>query len=300
MKRIKLIYNSNSGNHSFSSKIDGCLEVLQKGGYEVSLFKIMGQGDIENHLKNIDTDIYDAFIIAGGDGTINIMVNAIMKLGLQNKPLGVIPSGTANDFATFMELPKDPVECCRIICQRNIKEIDLGKVNDRYFINVCAGGLFANVSSDVDKEVKNTLGKLAYYIEGLGRIPNFTPINMKITNSDEVIEDRLNLFLVLNSSGTGGIVNLSPDAKIDDGKLDFIGFRGKTLARFTSVLVKYFKGEGEYLEDDKIIFFRDKYIKVEYLSDEKEKFSRTDLDGEEGPKVPVEIINVNKAIKIFY
>jgi len=296
MKNLKLIYNPFSGNKSFKFELDTCINKFQKAGYSVSIFRIFEHGDIENHLSELKKDDYDAFVVSGGDGTINIVINAMMKYKLNDIPLGIIPSGTANDFASFLKLPKDVSKCCDIIVENNIKLVDLGKANNQYFINVCAGGLFSNVSQNIDKHFKDTLGKIAYYIKGIEQIPGFTSLKLRITNTQNVFEDKINLFLVLNSSGTGGIEKLSPTASISDGMFDFIGFRNTKWHELPSLVLKFFKGE--YLEDNNILFFKDSYIKIEKLSDD-ERFSETDLDGEQGPSMPVEIINIHKAVKIF-
>lgn len=297
MKKLNLIYNPFSGDKSFISNLDICIEKFQEAGYSIHIFRTIENGDIEKHISTIKKDEYDAFVISGGDGTINILINSIMKYNLQNTPIGIIPSGTANDFASFLKLPFDIKESCNIICSGRIQNADIGYINGKYFINVCAGGMFSNVSQNIDKDFKNMLGKLAYYIKGIEQIPTFVPMKMRITNNNDIFEDTFNLFLVLNSSGTGGIENLSPTASINDGLFDFVGFRRVKITNMMGLIYKFFKGD--YLEDDRILFFRDNYIKIENLSD-NDTYSETDIDGELGPKMPVEIKNIHNAIKIFY
>jgi diacylglycerol kinase family enzyme len=119
---------------------------------------------------------------------------------------------------------------------------------------------------------------------------------MRITGSNGTIEDNINLFLVLNSSGTGGIGQLVPDASVNDGVFDFLGFRNDLIKDTPKLLLSFLKGE--YLDDKGIIYFRDNDIKIENL-DPNNRFSVTDCDGEVGPEMPVEIKNIPKAIKIF-
>ncbi len=292
MKKIKLIYNPYSGDKTFKFDLDIYVTNLQQAGYEVHMFRSINQGDIENHLKDIEKNFYDAFIVSGGDGTINIVVNCLMKYNLNHIPIAIIPSGTANDFATFLKLPKEPDDACKIIANNKTIPVDVGLCNDKYFINVCAGGLFANVSEKIDKNFKEALGKFAYYIRALQEMHTFKPINLKITNSKETIEDKFDLFLILNTSGTGSIKNLSPTASISDGVFDFVGFRNVGIANLPSVAIKYLKGE--YLEHDKILFFQDKDITIESIEE-----VYTDLDGEKGPKLPINIKNIPSAIKVF-
>lgn len=294
MKKVKLIYNPYSGDKTFKFDLDLCVKKLQETGYEVHLFRSIEKDDIELNIKNTPKDFYDAFIISGGDGSINLLINAVMKYGLNHIPIGIIPSGTANDFASFLKLPKSPEDACQVIADGNIQFADVGMANNQYFINVCAGGLFANVSEIIDKNFKETFGKFAYYIKAIEQMHNYTPIELKITNSKETFQDKFDLFLVLNSSGTGGIEKLSPEASINDGMFDFVGFRNVGISNLPSLVIKFLKGE--YLEHNKILYFQDNEILIENIS-EKEIFS--DLDGEKGPKLPIKIKNIKNSIKIF-
>lgn len=293
MKKLKLIYNPYSGDKTFKFDLDICLKKLQSSGYEVHLFRSIEKGDVDEHLKNIPKNLYDAFIISGGDGSINIFINSIMKYSLNHIPIGIIPSGTANDFASFLKLPKTPEEACEIITEGNIDKVDVGLVNEKYFINVCAGGLFSNVGDIIDKNFKETFGKFAYYIKAIEQMHNYKPINLKIKNSKETIEDKFDLFLVLNSTGAGSIEKLSPTASISDGMFDFVGFRNVGIANIPSLAIKFLKGD--YLEHDKIVFFKDKEIYIECTSEHL----HSDIDGERGPKLPIKIRNIQNAVKIF-
>lgn len=296
MKRLKLIYNPYSGDKGFKFDLDSCINKFQSGGYEVHIFRSTNYGDIEKNIKKMHKNFYDAIVVSGGDGTINIVVSSLMKYKLNDIPIGIIPSGTANDFATYLKIPKITDQSCDVILKNKIIPVDIGQIGNRCFINVCAGGLFSNVSQNIDKDFKDILGKLAYYIKGIEQIPNFVPIPIRITNSQEVIEDNIYLFLVLNSSGTGGLANLSPSALINDGLFDFIAFKGVGILEIPSLILKFLKGN--YLNDNKVIFFRDNYIKIENLSDDN-KLLETDLDGEAGPCMPIEIKNIKHAVKFF-
>lgn len=296
MKKLSLIYNPFSGDKSFRHELDVCLKEFNEADFEVNIFRSTQYGDIEKHISNIKDDNYDVICVSGGDGTINILVNALMKHNMSHIPIGLFPSGTANDFASYMNIPTDAEECCKIVIGGKTMAVDLGKANDKYFINVCAGGLFSNVSTEINKHFKDAFGKLAYYIKGMEQLNGFKPIPMRITGSNGIIEDNINLFLVLNSSGTGGIGRLVPDAAVDDGMFDFLGFRNDLVKDTPKLLLNFIRGE--YLEDKSVIYFRDNDIKIENL-DPSNRYSVTDCDGEVGPEMPVEIKNIHKAVNIF-
>jgi len=294
MKKIKLIYNPASGDKSFKDSLDPCIKAFQHAGYETHVFRSAKNGDMAAHIKKMPRD-YAAVAIAGGDGTLNITVNALMDASL-DIPICLIPSGTANDFASFLKLPKDPEKAAKVIADNNIISCDVGSANGRYFVNVLAAGLLANVSQKIDADLKDLFGKLAYYMEGLGQIGGFKPLSVRIENSMTVIEEDIYFFLILNSSGTGGFDGLVKDASINDGLFDFIAVKARPLAQMAVLLVKVLSRD--FLNDPNIIYFRDSYIKIDPLF-ENETFLRIDTDGENGGKLPAEVRNIHNAIKIF-
>lgn len=297
MKKLKLIYNPFSGNKSFKFDLDACIAIFQEGGYEVHPFRTIREGDIAAHIAQMQED-YDIIVASGGDGTVNIVLNAMMRRGLK-VPLGIIPSGTANDFATFLGFKSGQVEeCCRTIVNQKPFPVDIGLVNNEtYFINVCAGGLLTNVSQSVDKDVKNALGSLSYYLKGVEQLPSFHKIPFRITTSHEVIEENLYLYMIMNSAGTGGFQKLSPNASIQDGMFELIAMRARPLIELPPVFLKMLTGE--HIKDSKnILYLRDKYFKVECLQDDF-KIMESTVDGEMGPKMPFEVKVIPKGIRIF-
>lgn len=295
MKKLKLIYNPYSGNKSFKFDLDVCIRIFQEGGFEVHLFRAIRKGDIERHISEMDEN-YDVVAVSGGDGTVNLALNALMQRGLKI-PLGIIPSGTANDFASYLNLKSDGLEtCCETITKTSPRWIDVGLANDRYFINVCGGGLLSNVSQNIDNDFKNAFGTLAYYIKGIEQIPNFQPIPIKITNSTREMTEDVYLFLILNSSGAGSFEKLAPAASIADGLFDFVAIKAKPLYGLPILFFKIMKGD--HIEDDSIIYFKDNYIKIECLS-KNLQFYELNVDGEAGPSMPVEIKLLHHAIPVF-
>ena len=294
MKKLKLIYNPFSGDRSFKGGLDGYIAAFQRAGYETHLFRSINPGDIEAHIGAMPRDFYDALAVAGGDGSFNIVLNALMNHD-HNMPLLIIPAGTANDFAGFIKMPKGPEESAAALATGEILWADIGQANEQYFINVCAAGLFTHASHHVEASLKPTLGKLAYYIKSLEEIPSFEPIGLRITNSHTTFDEEVFLFLTLNSAGTGGFDRLAPAASISDGLFDFIAFRACPIFELGKLFIKVLKQD--YLSDPNVLYFRDNYIKAE-LSSESDKYDRCDVDGELGPKLPVTIRNIHKRIAL--
>lgn len=296
MKKLKLFYNPFSGNKSFKFDLDVCIGIFQEGGYEVHPFRTLHPGDIEDHIAHMDPN-YDIVVASGGDGTVNIVINALMRRGL-HIPLGIIPSGTANDFATYLGFKSGQVEdVCKTIVSTKPVDIDLGLVNGSiFFINVCAGGFFTNVSQTVDKDVKNALGSLSYYLKGVEQLPQFRKIPFRITTSQEVVEEDLYFYMILNSAGTGGFTNLSPEASVTDGKFEFIAIKGRPLIEMTPVLMKMITGE--HIHDKNVLYLKDDYFKIECL-DESFNIMESTVDGEMGPDMPFDVRVIPKAIPVF-
>ena len=174
MKKIFLAYNSRAGDANFSRRLHSFIDIFQKD-FMIEINDIVGV-DIAERLEHIDTGDYSHFIVAGGDGTVNSFINALM----QNEgrlPVGILPIGTSNDFATYLKLPEDFGEYFRLLQnQENIRFLDVGKINDIYFINVCACGFLTSVPYETPSDLKNMFGKLAYYLKGVQKLTELKPL----------------------------------------------------------------------------------------------------------------------------
>ncbi|GFR35402.1 YegS/Rv2252/BmrU family lipid kinase [Thermobrachium celere] len=288
MKKAKLIYNPYSGDRSFRNRLDSVIDKLQSAGYEVTPYRTMSIEDIYESVKR--SKEYDAILISGGDGTINHVINAMVQNNI-DVPVGIFPYGTANDFASHLGIPRKITQACDIIAKGKLTQFDLGKINDRYFINVAAGGLLTDVSQKIDINMKNTLGKVAYYLKGIEQLPNFRSIPIKITCDDKVIEENIYLFVILNGSSAGGF-KLAPDATANDELLNLIAIKQCSLVDLFNLFIKMLKGE--HLESNNVIYLRSKNFKIECYEN-----IETDIDGEVGPNFPLDISISSKKIKIF-
>ena len=292
-KKIKLIYNPRSGNQTFKNWLHECIILFQKSGYETHPFSSIEPGDIEMHIAGLPQGYYDIVAVSGGDGTLNIVANALLGHG-HDIPLLIIPSGTANDFAASLKIPKDIREAAALI-NGIPTPCDVGLVNGRYFLNVCAAGFLADISQTVDKGLKDSLGNLAYYLTGLSKLANLSPMRVRITNSRESFEEDIYLFLALNSSGIGGTHNLSPEADVSDGLFEFIVLKASSLVDFAVIMMQLLSGK--HLENANVIYFQDHYVKLEALFDSG--YLDTDVDGESGPRLPIVIENRHHALRVF-
>ena len=174
MKRVLILYNGRAGHGRIERKIDAICGVFAEGGWNV-IAQALCFG--ENPFDAV-TDV-DLVVICGGDGTINYVVNALKSKGL-NLPIGIIPSGTANDFANMLGLSKDAVTAARDILCGVERKVDCGRVNDMWFVNIFSFGLFTTTSQHTSDAVKHRVGKLAYILEGAKELLHHETIPLHI------------------------------------------------------------------------------------------------------------------------
>ena len=288
--KVKFIYNPYSGENLILSKLDKVISLHQEAGYTIVPYRITAGEDGGVALNDIKDGNYKYILIAGGDGTVDSVVNAMAKSGI-SLPIGILPVGTANDFSKFLGMPSDVEEACKQILSSEVKSVDLGSINDKYFVNVASTGLFTDVSQKTDVNLKNTIGKLAYYLKGLEELPNFRKLHVNILSKEVEFDGEMYLLLVFNGA-TAGNFNLATRADACDGLLDIIMFKAVQIYELLPLFIKVLKGE--HLDSNKVLYFKTDYLKVECHED-----IVTDIDGEKGPDFPLEIKCIKGGLKIL-
>jgi diacylglycerol kinase (ATP) len=277
--RARLIYNPTSGREEMKKKLSDILQRLEQGGIETSTHATTGEGDASRAAAEAVERGFDIIIAAGGDGTLYEIINGMA--GMDNRPkLGIIPLGTTNDFARALGIPKFWEFACDLIIAQNTRSIDVGKANQRYFINIAGGGSMTELTYEVPSKLKTMIGQLAYYMKGLEKLPRLRPIKVNIQSPDFTGEEDVMLFLVANSNSVGGFEKLAPLASLDDGLLDVLMLRKCNLAEFLRVASMALRGE--HIHDDHIIYFRTKELQVTTAD-----YVQLNLDGEFGGTMPV-------------
>ena len=293
MKKVKLLYNPYAGDKSFKFSLDACISAFQNANYETHVFRMNTNLDLESQKVSIND--YDLLAISGGDGTFNRVLNVMMPNDLLI-PIAIIPSGTANDFASHLKIPADPETAISSLINGEVIKCDIGYVNDRYFINVCGSGVFVNISELIDSEAKDALGKYAYYLKGIEQFPNCVPFPIRVKTPELVIEEDVYMFFILNSTGVGGFNNISSQASIQDGLFELIAIKAIPIVDLAVLFLKLLKGD--FLEDNRIIFMKEPYYYIENLSSDKQ-YITTGVDGEKGPDMPIEVKNLHGKIKLL-
>ncbi|MDR2465281.1 MAG: diacylglycerol kinase [Streptococcaceae bacterium] len=295
--RARLIYNPKSGKEIMRKYLPDVLFELEIMGYETSTFQTTSEPhSAKNEAKRAALAGFNLIVAAGGDGTINEIINGIAPLA--NRPMvAIIPAGTTNDYARALKIPRTtPVEAIRVLKKNQTIEMDVGLAGEKYFINIAAGGGLTELTFEVPSELKTMFGYLAYLAKGAEMLPRVKPLNVRITHDEGVYEGNTSMFFAGLTNSVGGFESYAPDAKLDDGFFSLIIIKSSNVIELMR-LVALLLNNGEHIKDSKVVYVKTKTIKVEIL-DRGERMM-LNLDGEYGGDAPVEMVNLQKHIKFF-
>ena len=235
---------------------------------------------------------YDLVVCAGGDGTLNETI-AGMLAAKQTCPLGYIPCGTTNDYASSIGLSSDVLQAARDIVEGTPRSIDVGSFNGRYFVYTATCGAFAKASYTTPQAAKNVLGHVAYVLEGIKDLTAIKPIHMRVTAGDVALEDDFLFCSITNSTSVGGILKLDTQlVALNDGRFEVTLVRNPANpAQLSSILVGL---TTQNVPNDMIHFFSASNIHVE--CDAPVEWT---LDGEREPETDVVVMdNLHSAVRI--
>ena len=224
MKKMLFIYNPNSGMGLLKPKLSDVLDIFVKGGYEVTVYPTQKYHDAVRKMGEYEEQ-YDLVACSGGDGTLDEVVTGMMKRE-DKVPIGYIPAGTTNDFASSLHISKNMLEAADTVVNGVPFACDVGEFNEDYFVYIAAFGLFTDVSYETKQSMKNVLGHLAYILEGTKRIFNIPSYRIKVTHDGETIEDEFIYGMVTNSRSVGGFEGITgKNVVFDDGKFEVTLFK---------------------------------------------------------------------------
>lgn len=283
-QKVRFLYNPGSGDRQIVDYLEAIGALYAKHGYAMDQMEVCFEEQAASAmLEGINSD-YHHLLLAGGDGTVNYLINLIKKSGL-DVPVALLSTGTANDFTTLLGMPHNPMDACRAILEGEIRSVDLGSVNGAYFVNVFSCGLFTDTSQKTPTFFKNNFGKIAYYFSGLSEIPKFRKMNLSIKTDAGDFEGKALIFFVFNGR-TAGNLPIAYLSKVDDGLLDVIIITADTPMETAATVVKYLHS---------MIHHSVKYppevvhIRCRNLVAHSPRNENTDIDGQAGPSFPIEI-----------
>lgn len=291
MKRARIIYNPTSGRELFRKHLPEVLEKMEIAGYETSCHATTCEGDATAAAITAVERKFDLIVAVGGDGTLNEVVSGVSTF--EERPLiGLIPMGTTNDFARAVHIPRDINKAVDIIIQGESIPVDVGMMNDRYFINIAGGGRMTELTYEVPSKLKTVLGQMAYYLKGIEMIPSIRSSNVRIEYDGEVFDDKAMMFLIGLTNSVGGFEKLAPDASINDGKFTLLILKEVNMAEFIRLASLALRGE--HLTNPHVI-----YAKASRISVTSQERVMLNLDGEFGGVLPAVFQNLEKHIEVL-
>lgn len=220
-ERVLLVMNPYAGQKRGKRYLADILCLFRKHGYVTTVMMTARQGDATKLVKQYGAGM-DKIVCIGGDGTFNEVISGVLEAGI-TLPIGYIPAGSTNDFASSLKMPKNVLKAAEKIVNGAPCAVDIGRFDDRYFSYVASFGAFTKASYTTPQNIKNALGHLAYILEGIKDIPSIRPLHLRFETPEQTLEGDYLFGAISNSTSVGGILTLSPDVvDMNDGKFELL------------------------------------------------------------------------------
>ena len=304
-KNVLLLVNSKSGQEKGKTTLYSIVEEFAKKNCVVTVFPILPKSKKLNTEAIVEKykDGFDLVVCVGGDGTLHYLVNSLLRENLQ-LPIGYIPTGSTNDFASSLGIPKDLKKNIEAMVKGEAFYCDIGKLNGRYFNYIAAFGAFTKVSYGTDQVLKNNLGHMAYLLESIRTMPESLSksYSLKISSEESNFSGEYIFGAIFNSRSVGGFTGF-PGGTIEerlavdlqDGEFEVLLIhKPKNIADYGEILSTIVGGD--IPENNPLVQF----FKVKSLEIQAEEELEWTLDGEFGGayrEMHVEILE--RAIKVM-
>ena len=221
MKKMLFIMNPFAGQKKANKALSEILLLFSQAGYEVVTHMTTGQGDASVEAQRW-ADRMDLVVCCGGDGTLNEVITGVLRAG-STTPIGYIPAGTTNDFASSLKLSGNLLQAARDIVEGEPVAYDVGRFGQRYFSYVASFGAFTKSSYVVPQNIKNALGHTAYVLGGISELSQIRNEHIRMEIDGEVVEDDFLFGAICNSTSIGGILTLDPrQVDMGDGLFEIL------------------------------------------------------------------------------
>lgn len=292
-KRMLLLLNPCAGQRRANRLLPEIVRLYNKNGYHCETYVTAGPGDATQFLKE-HSGRYDRLVCVGGDGTLNETIAGVTEGGV-DCPVGYIPAGTTNDYASSLGLSTDILRAAQDTVDGKPCRFDLGQFNGRNFIYTASCGAFARASYTTSQLAKNLLGHLAYIFEGIkDLLPSLKPLRMRFEAEDRILEGNYIFCGVTNSLSVGGILKLDPEmVRLNDGMFEVMLVKYPTLpTHWTKILMDL---RSNNLPSDMIEFFTARRLNISSMEDVE-----WTLDGERGANGRTfEVVNLPQKIELI-
>ena len=272
-KKMLFIYNPRAGRGLIREQLSDIVEEFTSNDMEVVVHPTRKARDATMTVAMRGKN-FDLIVCSGGDGTLDEVVTGMMA-GELSVPIGYIPAGSTNDYAMSVGITNEFMDAARDICRGHVREMDVGRLNEGYFIYVAAFGAFTDVSYRTSQESKNLLGHLAYLLEGMKALPSLKGWKMTFRSKEMSGEGEFLYGMITNSNSVGGFKGITgKNVDLNDGLFEV------TLITVTDNLLELPAIAGALLNGDRnphIITF-----KTSHLEFEAEELVPWTTDGEYG------------------
>lgn len=277
MEKMLFIYNPNSGQRAINDKLSWIIEYLSSKGIFPTIYATQKSGDCREIVEKYGKD-FDEILVSGGDGTLDEAVSGALKADI-DPIISYIPTGSTNDFSKTVNISPDIERATKTAVRGKVKRIDVGKIDDKYFVYVAAFGALSDVSFSTDQDVKNRIGRSAYIVEGIKKllpIQSMDSYRAEIEFDDELIEGEFIHFMASNSVSIGGFNLFDDKVGLTDGLFEVtLVKKPESIADLNKIVQSLTAGESS----DLVIQRQVKKIKIK-----TEKEVSWSLDGEFGGK----------------
>lgn len=236
MRNILIIENPNAGKRGSSKYTRELMEALDKAKIKYTHEVILYKGYIEEKYEDLSNFPYTDVISCGGDGTLNFNLNHFFE---KDVTIGILPGGSGNDFYKMAKGTKDVDSTIQNIVDNNYRLVDVGRINEGYFINNAGFGLDSKALEIMDKMRTVFFGKLAYQSSAVIAISTYKPLKVKIVVDGVEYNREILLATLCNGTYFGGGMKLSPYSVIDDGEFELMilnkSSKMKTISLFKTI-----------------------------------------------------------------
>lgn len=270
-RHIRIVLNGkSSGNVALRTAV----KEVRDSGHTVDVRVTWEGGDAARFAAEAIRDDVDVIVAAGGDGTVNEVANGVIsETTSPRSAMAVIPFGTANDFANGCRIPLAPRDALLLAAEGEIHPIDVGRVNDQYFLNVASGGFGAEVTANTPKEMKDALGGAAYSLMGVVTAMKMRPYQATFSSEGKSEAGLMLIMSVGNGKQCGGGFQVAPNALLDDGLLDVLVVHDIEVGKMGVIF-------NELLTIDNPANQYVSYVQVPSLQIESDRPLQLNLDGE--------------------
>lgn len=295
MKKLYFIVNLIAGKATIGNMLGEVIDEFNKADYDVTVRITQSATDAREKAQYACENGYDILVCAGGDGTLTQCLHGVMN-SERHIPIGYLPTGSTNDFARTLGIPKATQNAVKWITNGAPLSIDLGKFNNSYFTYIAAFGAFTNVSYETPQQIKNVFGHASYVLSGLTQVTSLHSQKMRIEYNGNVLEGDFIYGMVTNSGSVAGLLSMN-DFLLDDGLFEVVLIKKPANIVQLQKIIHSLLNISEEIDKEYIRFFRTD--KITFASLDGEPISWT-LDGEFGGDMSVAtVMNCNKVIEIM-